>query len=93
MSSAEVPLPPRPREYDIAYPNVEDGLEVGPHSVVRRYQTDVVVVGSGAGGAPAAARIRDAGFDVLILEEGALHKTDSFDTDPIRSSQRLYLDA
>jgi choline dehydrogenase-like flavoprotein len=82
-----------PPEHSLEYPNVEDGLFTGPRSVLRRYDADAVVVGSGAGGAPAAARLRDAGFDVLLLEEGALHLTGSFETDPIETVQRLYRDA
>jgi choline dehydrogenase-like flavoprotein len=82
-----------PREYRIAYPNVEDGLVVGPRGVVRTFDADAVVVGSGAGGAAAAGRLRDAGLDVLILEEGELHRTESFRADPIPSAQRLYRDA
>jgi len=82
-----------PPEHTIHYPNVEDGMVIGPRNVLRRYDCDVVVVGSGAGGAPAAARLREAGFDVLLLEEGALHLTGSFETDPIGSVQRLYRDA
>ncbi len=93
MIPGAAPVNGMPPEHGIDYPNVEDGLFTGPRSVLRRYDTDVVVVGSGAGGAPAAARLRDAGFDVLVLEEGGLHTTGSFETDPIRTVQRLYRDA
>jgi choline dehydrogenase-like flavoprotein len=34
--------------------------------------TEVLVVGSGAGGAPTAAILSEAGFDVLVLEEGPM---------------------
>jgi choline dehydrogenase-like flavoprotein len=82
-----------PPEFHLEYPNVEDGRVLGSTSTRRRYVTDVVVVGSGAGGAPAAALLRDAGFDVILVEEGGLHRTESFRTDPITSLQRLYRDA
>lgn len=32
--------------------------------------TDVLIVGSGAGGAPLALKLSEAGFDVLVLEKG-----------------------
>jgi choline dehydrogenase-like flavoprotein len=35
-----------------------------------RLEADVLIVGSGAGGAPTAALLAEAGFDVLVLEEG-----------------------
>lgn len=83
-----------PPEYALEYPNVEDGRRVvTARRGTERFVADVVVVGSGAGGAPAAALLRDAGFDVLLLEEGGLHRTETFRTDPVRSLQRLYRDA
>ncbi len=86
MSVLEL-LPP---EHRIDYPNVEDGAELGAPA---RYDSDVIVVGSGTGGATTAAAFADLGRDVLLLEEGALHRTESFTTDPIATLQRLYRDA
>lgn len=37
-----------------------------------RLGTEVLVVGSGAGGAPTAALLAEAGFEVLVVEEGPL---------------------
>ena len=39
---------------------------------------DVVVIGSGAGGAVTAAELQRAGFDVLVLEEGGHHTRADF---------------
>ena len=93
MTIAASEQPDLPPEYGLAYPNVENGLLTGPRSVMRRFDCDVVVVGSGAGGAPVAARLREAGLDVLVLEEGGLHLTGSFASEPIAALQRLYRDA
>lgn len=38
----------------------------------RRLEAEVLVIGSGAGGAPTAALLAEAGFDVLVLEEGEM---------------------
>ena len=38
--------------------------------MTRGHSAEVLVVGSGAGGAPTAALLAEAGFDVLIAEEG-----------------------
>jgi choline dehydrogenase-like flavoprotein len=79
-----------PPEYAITYPNVTDGAALAGD---RTFDTDVVVVGTGAGGATAAATLRAAGRDVLMLEEGGLHPVDSFTTDPATAIRRLYRDA
>jgi choline dehydrogenase-like flavoprotein len=80
----------RPPEHTLAYPNVVDGAMLDGR---RALATDAVVVGSGAGGAVAAARLRDAGLDVLLVEEGTLERTETFVTDPATMIQRLYRDA
>ena len=77
-------------ERAIEYPNVEHGRDQ------RRERTlvaDAIIVGSGAGGAVAAAILAEAGLDVVILEEGALHRTEDFSTDVLGSMRRLYRDA
>jgi choline dehydrogenase-like flavoprotein len=84
-------MPPEsPPEHRIAYPNVTVGAALAGDQV---FSADAVVVGSGAGGATVAARLRDAGLDVLLLEEGALHRTETFTTDPATMIRRLYRDA
>jgi len=80
----------QPPEYRLAYPNVIDGASLPGEP---RLTADAVVIGSGAGGAVAAARLRDAGLDVLLVEEGTLERTETFTTDPATMIQRLYRDA
>jgi choline dehydrogenase-like flavoprotein len=79
-----------PPEHRIAYPNVTAGETLDGD---QELTADAVVVGTGAGGATAAARLRDAGLDVLMLEEGGLHRTETFVTDPATMIRRLYRDA
>src|SRR5438128_8235037 len=60
----------------------------------RRSDAPAAVVScTGAAGATAAARLRAAGLDVVMLEEGALHPTETFVTDPATMIRRLYRDA
>ncbi len=53
---------------------------------------DAVVVGSGAGGAPVAAELAEAGFDVIVLEEGSYYQTRDFTADTSAMVRQLYRD-
>jgi choline dehydrogenase-like flavoprotein len=53
---------------------------------------DVVVVGSGAGGAPMAWRLAAGGLRVILLEEGRQHDTKERDGDAMRATADLYRD-
>ena len=68
----------------IEWPEVSDGA---------RLRADVVVVGSGAGGAVVAASLAEAGLDVIVLEEGANVSTEKdFEGAVFDRFQRLYRD-
>lgn len=55
--------------------------------------TDVCVVGSGAGGAVVAKELAEAGFGVVMIEEGGHYDTKDYLTDdPVKSIAQLYRD-
>lgn len=56
-------------------------------------ECDVVVVGSGAGGATVAAECAEAGRSVVVLEEGGFHDTAGFRAEPMEAIKSLYRDA
>lgn len=51
---------------------------------------DVVIVGSGAGGAPMALTLAQAGIKVVLLEKGPWYKKEDFVHDEILSSRRNF---
>jgi len=53
---------------------------------------DVVVVGSGAGGATTAAELAEGGLDVVVLEEGRYYSTRDFTADSSAMVRALYRD-
>lgn len=55
-------------------------------------EADVVVVGSGAGGGVAAARLVEGGRDVLVVEAGAYLPETEMPTNEGEAFRRLYLD-
>ncbi|MBX3185083.1 MAG: GMC family oxidoreductase [Polyangiaceae bacterium] len=57
------------------------------------FETDVVIVGTGAGGGAAGATLAEAGYRVMFIEEGGYHPTSSFSAYTTESVPRLYRDA
>jgi len=55
-------------------------------------ECDVVVVGSGAGGAVAAATLAESGLDVIVLEAGESYERDTYPEDPLAAIATLYRD-
>ena len=55
-------------------------------------ECDVAIVGSGAGGAAAAAVLAGAGLDVLVLESGPYVDRHTYPTDPLQGLPLLYRD-
>ncbi len=54
---------------------------------------DVCIVGSGAGGGPAAAVLSAAGLDVVVLERGGYHDDADFDGAELKALTTLYAGA
>ncbi len=59
---------------------------------VLRVESDVVVVGSGAGGGVSAKELAEAGLRVSLLEEGAYHRPSDFNQREADMYRRLYRD-
>jgi hypothetical protein len=55
-------------------------------------ECEVVVVGTGAGGAACAYELASRGRAVLMLEEGRYHRRDSFNSRPTQMTRKLYRD-
>ncbi len=79
----ETPFRVGPRLEPIAYPDIRGTVEE---------QCDVVVVGSGAGGAVAAKELAEGGLSVIVVEEGAYFTSADFQGPPFERIQRLYRD-
>ena len=73
--------------------NTPAGLTEQSDVTGSRYaECGVVIVGSGAGGATMAAELADAGIDVVLIEEGGYHPTESFTAEGGRALRALYRD-
>lgn len=56
--------------------------------MAKREQVDVVVIGSGAGGAPVACRLAEEGARVVVLEKGPYYTISDFTRDEIAICRR-----
>jgi choline dehydrogenase-like flavoprotein len=82
----------------VARPAVLEGAR--PRGVFTRHDIhgdtvldcDVVIIGSGAGGATVAAELAEAGYDTLVLEEGSYYTTRDFTADSSAAVRQLYRD-
>lgn len=70
-----------------------DNIRSGAHITKNIEETaDVVVIGSGAGGAVVAKELAEGGKKVIIFEEGGYFKTSQHRDLPYRAVNRLYRD-
>jgi choline dehydrogenase-like flavoprotein len=60
---------------------------------MRHEHADVCVIGTGAGGAPVARALAEAGARVTVLEEGAPHPPETLTSRPRDMLARIYRDA
>ena len=58
-----------------------------------KWKCQVVVVGSGAGGAVVARELAEQGVDVILIEEGQYYRAEDFTGDPLEMTTKMYRDA
>ncbi|MEL7399993.1 MAG: GMC family oxidoreductase N-terminal domain-containing protein, partial [Pseudomonadota bacterium] len=66
---------------------VDDAADLNDGSLL---QADVIIIGTGAGGGTSAEILAEAGFKVLMLEEGPLRSTNDFKMDEREAYRDLY---
>lgn len=87
----EKPLVPvRPEPAKRWHEQIRDAHTQVPGSML---ECDVVIVGSGAGGAVAAAELTRHGLAVVVVEEGHAHGRDAFGGSAIDAHRRFYRSA
>jgi choline dehydrogenase-like flavoprotein len=79
--------PPSASEVARWHQQVSDGAEIGEDLEL---ECEVVVVGTGAGGAPCAYELASRGRAVLLLEEGPYFDRRHFDGRPFEAFKKMY---
>ncbi len=75
---------------EIVRENVIEGYKEGKDVRIR---CDVLVIGSGAGGATVAKELAERGFDVAVIEEGFMPECDKLGGEMLKVTPELYRDA
>jgi choline dehydrogenase-like flavoprotein len=83
-------IPIRPQLDLLTDPTVSSIIEGSRLRGETRVRAGVCVVGSGAGGAVVAARLAEAGHDVVLLEEGGYWRPEQFTEREGEMTARLY---
>jgi choline dehydrogenase-like flavoprotein len=95
-----MPIVNRPHRRGVSARHYAVGPTPVPRGITEGHQirgdvaltADVCVVGTGAGGAVVAARLAEAGHDVVMLEEGGYWTASDFTEDEAEMVPRLYAD-
>lgn len=82
-----------PGSLGVQHANAQRALRAVAPTTDLDLSCDVCVVGSGAGGATAAALLAAAGCDVIVLDAGGYFDDADFDGDALRGFERLYAEA
>ncbi len=84
-----MPVPRPAVRQEVVPSNVYNRDDISGDTVL---DCDVVIVGSGAGGASMAAELAEGGVDVIVVEEGRYYSTRDFGADASAAVRALYRD-
>jgi choline dehydrogenase-like flavoprotein len=88
---------PHPVWEQIQYPGAPGGDATAPREITpleirdnTTLETDVLVIGSGAGGGVVAGELSEAGYDVIVAEKGGYYNEADFDGNELTGNENLY---
>ena len=83
-------FPTLPQEYKRATPHPYDFEQFEAGEEPEIIETDVIIVGSGCGGAVCAKNLAEAGHKVLVVEKGYYYSPDLLPMDEGKAMERLF---